>query len=77
MAKLPDGHVFIYKPNGIKIEIEERELVTCKNCRIGEMETNFYGEPCVVCYNPANGVAHVWHKPDWFCADGKRRDNNA
>ena len=46
-------------------------VVRCKNCMMGEEDTNFYGDPCVRCYNSANGVAHVWHKPDWFCADGK------
>ena len=33
MAKLPDGHVFIYRLMKTKIEIEERELVMCKHCK--------------------------------------------
>ena len=33
MAKFPDGHVFIYKPKRTKIEIEEHELVMCRNCK--------------------------------------------
>lgn len=66
MAKLPDGHIFIYKPNRIKIEIEERELVTCKNCIHRDPEDH----KCDC------GHDIQWQLPradDWFCADGKRR----
>lgn len=65
MAKLADGHIFIYKPKITAIEIEERELVMCRNCRYGEKANAVY-----LCGKSRGfGVAH---EPDWFCADGER-----
>lgn len=66
MAKLPDGHVFIYRPMKTKIEIEEQELVMCKHCKHGEEVNSVY-----LCGKSRGfGIAH---EPDWFCADGERR----
>ena len=48
-----------------------KEIVQCKDCRMGEEDTDFYGKPCIRCHNSANGVAHVSHDPEWYCADGK------
>ena len=31
--KAPDGRIYIYKPKGLSIEVEERELILCKNCK--------------------------------------------
>ena len=47
------------------------EIVRCKDCRMGEEDTDFYGKPCIRCHNSANGVYHVSHDPEWYCADGK------
>lgn len=67
MAKLPDGWVFIPKPvKGITIDIEQRELVMCKNCKHRDPEDH----KCDC------GHDIQWQLPradDWFCADGKRR----
>ena len=52
---------------------KQPEIIRCKDCRKGESDINYYGDKCVRCHNPSNGVANVWHKPDWFCADGERK----
>lgn len=70
MAKLPDGHVFIYKPKRTKIEIEEHELVMCRNCKHRDPEDH----KCDC------GHDIQWQLPradDWFCADGERRTEDA
>lgn len=64
MAKLPDGHVFIYRPMRTRINIEEKELVTCKNCKHG----NYYALDCYSCKEFV-GV----HGPDFYCANGEKR----
>lgn len=47
------------------------ELIRCKDCK--------HGEPCnegdVYCNNDIGTFESPVHKPDWFCADGERRDN--
>ena len=72
MAKLPDGHVFIYKPKRTKIEIEERELVMCKNCvRRGNPRK------CIVAKltDKKNTPYFVIDdRGEWFCADGVAKD---
>mgnify|MGYP007013865240 CR=1 FL=1 len=54
--------------NGYDTGYEKRddELVRCKDCKYGEPGACGYGVDC-------DGV---WHDADWFCADGKRRDDN-
>ena len=49
----------------------EQELVRCKDCKYGQYEEWDNGE-CVdkTVYCDGYGI----HKPDWFCADGERRD---
>ena len=55
------------------IAIEDRQLVTrCKNCKYGYMLPN--SSDYVHCTKPYSGT--ISHKPDWFCADGKRRDSD-
>lgn len=46
-----------------------RELVLCEDCKHGELHeyTGYY-----FC-KKASGE-EVTHKPDWYCADGERRD---
>ena len=70
MAKLPDGWVFIPRTkDAITIEVEQRELVTCRNCK----HYKFYGlqsetvSECELMHteNPAE---------DWWCADGEKAD---
>lgn len=67
MAKFPDGHVFIYKPNRLGIEIEERELIMCRNCKHRDPEDH----KCDC------GHDIQWQLPradNWFCADGEPND---
>ena len=43
-------------------------IVRCRDCK------NCYGvfDGEAIC-----GIEHGMHEPDWFCADGKRRDDEA
>ena len=68
MAKLPDGHVFIYKQKLTKIEIEERELVMCRNCKHQDPDRFNDGSNRYVCRK-----GHGWKPDEWYCADGERR----
>jgi len=49
-------------------------IVLCKDCRMGEEDNDFYENPCVRCHNPANGVGHILHNPNWYCADGEAKE---
>ena len=69
MARLPDGWIITVESNskGTEAQITGcRELVRCKDCKhIGDMYK------CPVFYSKEK-------QPDnWFCADGKRRANDA
>ena len=46
-----------------------QELVRCKNCK--------YGEPwgVLIGCGTTKGFG-ITHKPDWFCADGVRKDES-
>lgn len=54
------------KADALSLLKEQPEIIRCKDCR--------YGEPTII-----NGVwllvtcDGVDHRPEWFCADGKRR----
>ena len=57
---------------------ENKPVVLCKDCKHGEMRKNCYGDDVVDCSNPNSPVRGdytftAW--PDWFCADGERKDN--
>lgn len=49
------------------------ELIRCKDCKHGQFEQWDNGE-CVdkTVYCDGYGI----HKPDWFCADGKRKQED-
>jgi len=70
MTKVPDGWMFIPKmKDAVTINVEMRELVLCRNCK--------YGEPCdkdIYCTKDIGTIESSVHKPDWFCADGKRKE---
>ena len=42
------------------------ELIRCKNCRLKECEGR---NGLIVC-----DITGESHQPEWFCADGERRD---
>ena len=60
--------------NGVLSEIDEIleddaiEIVRCKNCRYHEGEEN----GLVYCY----ATMECWVKSDWFCADGKNKEES-
>lgn len=54
-------------------------VVRCRDCKYGESETNDEGEDMFMCnnkYNPV-GLAYWLMPPEWFCADGERREPDA
>lgn len=75
MAKLPDGWIFIPTiEKRTTVNIEERELVMCRNCKWGEPSKNMKGEDMVFCYNGDTGIEDGYlHEPNWFCAEGKKK----
>lgn len=46
------------------------ELVRCKDCK--------HGDPCndgeIYCEKDIGTIKTAVHKPDWFCADGTRKE---
>ena len=72
MAKLPSGWIFIPRMmmmNGkITIELEERKLVTCAECKYNVSTT--HNPICDFDVNRSIGNA-------WFCADGEAKENAA
>lgn len=86
MARMPDGFVFITKVSGPKVKdgkafadvsIDERELVMCRNCKHGTPTKNARGEAVIKCEE----ICWLCRlprlmEPDWYCADGERRDED-
>lgn len=62
------GCRFKMETDALALLKEQTEIVRCKDCE--------YGAPTII-----NGVwlsvtcGDVDHRPEWFCADGKRRDD--
>lgn len=52
---------------------EHPQIVRCKDCKHGQYEEWDNGE-CVdkTVYCDSYGI----HKPDWYCADGERKDSD-
>ena len=48
---------------------DQPQLVRCKDCKFGFSEYGY-----VFCTKPYVEKGSANHKPDWFCADGERRD---
>lgn len=51
----------------------------CRQCKYGEMTTNGFGEDGCICVNKSSPVMEAgWIvPPDWYCADGEWRDEDA
>lgn len=65
----------IDRPDMLRVEIRQgisvKELVRCKDCkRWFAIKADDDGN--VIEYYCVNGI----HSPDWFCADGKRKEDN-
>ena len=54
-------------------------VVRCKDCRWGEWTKNCRGEDVVICNNTWSPISETCGivKPNWYCADGERRDEDA
>lgn len=67
MAKLPSGWIFIPRFKDVShIELVERKLITCQECRWSECEGR---NEMIVC-----GIDGTAHKQEWFCADGEANE---
>lgn len=56
----------------------DSELVRCKECEHATMTSD--GKMCKYCAMDTDDFGYqreVYHDADWFCADGKRRDDDA
>lgn len=75
MAKLPSGWIFIPRFKDLNhIELEERKLITCKECKywIPMNKFNQY-------YHPGRGECELncWVRDsDWFCADSEAKEDD-
>ena len=55
-----------------------RELVQCKDCVYGMAFKNVKDEQLIDCMCPTHNEKYVEvHNPDWFCADGKRKEGTS
>ena len=75
--KLFNEHEYITRYTGDALQLMPdvmQELVRCKNCKFGEACRNGRGEHGVWCYNGQSANMDWVHDPDWFCADGERKD---
>lgn len=66
-----DGDVHTVHTNETLI----RPLVRCKDCKYG-MTGNGISDGFVFCSKPYTERGNAMHQPDWFCADGKRKEQN-
>ena len=59
--------------------VDAVSVVRCKDCKYGEQETNGFEEDMVMCQNKQNPIGYEdWlMPPEFFCADGERRDEDA
>lgn len=53
-------------------------VVRCRECQFGVLTKNGLGEDIVICENPDSpALEQIAVMPDWYCADGERRDDDA
>ena len=52
-------------------------VIRCRDCCFGVLTKNSNDEDIVICENPDSpAVEQISIMPDWFCADGERRDDD-
>lgn len=59
--------------------LKQPDIVRCKDCISGEIKTlSWNGQQCVECHaHEEIGYDHEPDHPlDWFCADGKRKEEH-
>ena len=59
-------------PSGGYMAISLKPLIRCKECKHGELLFADYVS-CQISDENESGC-HASHKPEWFCADGERRE---
>jgi len=65
---LPSGWIFRPKVDrkGLKIELEESELILCKDCQFWEQQKNsLQGRCCLLQIYPTGG---------WYCANAQKKE---
>lgn len=50
---------------------EQEAVVRCKDCKHGRM-INILNYTCT---ESQNHCEHILHSPDWFCADGRKKND--
>lgn len=64
-----NGYVNGFSKNAVPV-------VRCKDCVYGMVFKNVHGEQKIDCMSPGhNGTYVEAHKLNWFCADGRKRDD--
>ena len=66
--KIPSGWIFRPKVDrkGIKIELEETELILCKDCQYWEKQKDsLQGRCCLLQMYPTGG---------WYCANAQKKE---
>lgn len=51
---------------------EQEAIIRCKDCKWYQAGIDINGKPFTRCNGDVRVYGHT--KPDWFCADGERRD---
>lgn len=77
MAKLPSGWIFIPHFKDLNhIELVERKLITCRECKHAHMTVNGECKWCDLEADSESGDVIERYRPgDWFCADGEANDD--
>ena len=80
MARMPDGWVMFpkvkYEDGGVSVEIVDKELVMCKNCEHYNAEKGWCEYHLGL--GPDGELVHIFYvMPDYYCADGERRIEEA
>jgi hypothetical protein len=63
------------KKDALEVLEEMEAVVRCKDCKFSgcyttEENGNIYRISC----HKRNNKLNEWHKPDWYCADGERKE---
>jgi len=70
IIEVPDEFGKTLKPWKANAEIRS-ELVRCNDCRYGQKCT---AHEAIQCFKWNSGEFGELHAPDWFCADGERKE---
>lgn len=71
MAKLPSGWIFIPRFTDVShIELVERKLITCQECKHFDGETYELNNVQGMCFKAGMVV-----RPGFWCADGEANDD--